>query len=402
MIITLKGANFASSNIGTLSTWTISRNLGTGATYSGATTVNKGAALNATVTIADGYELGSAGVTVTMGGATKSGAATVNGNTITIFIASVTGNVVVKVPTKSVVGEEQVDFTKIKYTNNSVNEASGAIGAAREDRLISHEFIRVQQGDSISIPEDIGCRFILYCYSAPTDSTFLKAYLDCDPDDTDAAVANWGYSYTFSETVASITGATLSYPLYVRIIARADDGGKNGNISPGDFWPYVTYNISADNSHLTLGQGNMYARLHYAPTAVDDASGALLNSSKTNRLATSDIIQVQEGDTISIPETAGYRFICYTYTSTTDDSYTKKLIDCNLEDSTSNAKNWGYSYTFPAAPISTNGSTLSYPLYVRCLFRADDDGANGDIVAADIWNNVTYNIAADNSHLTYL
>ena len=107
MIITLVGANFSSSHIGTLSTWSISRVLGTGATYNGVTSVNKGASFNATVTIASGYELASAGVTVTMGGATQSGVSTVNGNTITIAIGSVTGNVVIKVPTvNTATGEE--------------------------------------------------------------------------------------------------------------------------------------------------------------------------------------------------------------------------------------------------------------------------------------------------------
>ena len=101
MIITLVGASFKDSNIGTLSTWTISRVLGDGATYNGVTYVDKNAALNATVTIAEGYELGSAGVTVTMGGVAVTSGVTVSGNTITINISSVTGNVVVKVPTKN-------------------------------------------------------------------------------------------------------------------------------------------------------------------------------------------------------------------------------------------------------------------------------------------------------------
>lgn len=107
MIITLKGADFSASNIGTLSSWRITRSLGTGATYAGVTSVDKGAAFTAAVTIAEGYELGAAGVTVTMGGNVIS-AATVNGNVITISIASVTGNVVIKVPTVNLsTGEEE-------------------------------------------------------------------------------------------------------------------------------------------------------------------------------------------------------------------------------------------------------------------------------------------------------
>jgi hypothetical protein len=109
MIITLKGANFGTNNIGTLSTWTVSRVLGDGATYSGAAYVNKNSALNATVTIAEGYELGAAGVTVTMGGVVQ--VYTIVDNVITINISSVTGNVVIKVPTKNIVtgGESSGD-----------------------------------------------------------------------------------------------------------------------------------------------------------------------------------------------------------------------------------------------------------------------------------------------------
>ena len=127
MIITLKGADFSSSNIGTLSTWSISRVLGTGATYSGVTYVDKGAALSATVTIADGYELGSAGVTVTMGGVAGS-YATVDGSTVTISISSVTGNVVIKVPTvNSSTGEEDSETTYYIVTYKYVNADGNSI-----------------------------------------------------------------------------------------------------------------------------------------------------------------------------------------------------------------------------------------------------------------------------------
>jgi hypothetical protein len=99
MIITLKNADFSLSNIGTLSTWRISRSLGAGATYDGATSVDKGAAFSATVTIAENYEVSTAGVTVTMGGITLSDAYSISDNVITITIASVTGNVFIQVPT---------------------------------------------------------------------------------------------------------------------------------------------------------------------------------------------------------------------------------------------------------------------------------------------------------------
>ena len=110
MIITLKGADFSASNIGTLSTWRITRSLGSGATYNGPSSVDKDAAFSATVTLAEDYEIGTAGVSVIMGGTILSGAATVNGSTITINIDKVTGNVTIKVPTvnTSTGGDEPV------------------------------------------------------------------------------------------------------------------------------------------------------------------------------------------------------------------------------------------------------------------------------------------------------
>ena len=118
MIITLIGANFGSSNIGTLTTWGITPVLGSGASYSGPAVVDRGASLSATVTIADTHELGSDGVTVTMGGTNQIGAYSIAGNVVTISIASVTGTVVIKVPTKNIVtGDED---TGIEDTSNVV------------------------------------------------------------------------------------------------------------------------------------------------------------------------------------------------------------------------------------------------------------------------------------------
>lgn len=108
MIITLKGANFSESNIGTLSTWRITTVLGAGATSSNTiTSVDResNTGYTTTITIAEGYELGAAGITVTMGGVDITSTA-VSGLTITIP-TKVTGNVVIKVPTQNTAtGEE--------------------------------------------------------------------------------------------------------------------------------------------------------------------------------------------------------------------------------------------------------------------------------------------------------
>lgn len=217
MIITLKGADFSKSNIGTLSTWTISRVLGAGATYSGATLVDKGAALNATVTIADGYEIGSAGVTVTMGGVGQ--AYTISGNVITINITQVTGTVVIKVPTKNIAtgGEEEpdvpsepevnylfnLDFTKKSFADYISDGTLGAITgtlssthSSTGDTFSSTDKSYVALGKSLTFPNNFeiqlriktsdynyvkGCGIPLFTTNAARPWIFLRGEYD-NPD----------------------------------------------------------------------------------------------------------------------------------------------------------------------------------------------------------------------------
>lgn len=133
MIITLKGADFSANKIGTLTTWSVFTTLGGGASYSGASLVNRGAAFSGTVTIAEGYELGSAGVTVMMGGEdVTSTAAAINGSTITISIAAVTGTLYISVPTVNTSTGEEDPTTTVWYQNatndgtaNLANDSGG-------------------------------------------------------------------------------------------------------------------------------------------------------------------------------------------------------------------------------------------------------------------------------------
>lgn len=105
MIITISGANFSASNIGTLDSWMVSTyGIGKGATHSIPSTVKKGDPFNYTITIKDGYEFGT--YSITMGGQTIT--PTVTATTITINIASVTGAIVITVPTINIsTGEEE-------------------------------------------------------------------------------------------------------------------------------------------------------------------------------------------------------------------------------------------------------------------------------------------------------
>lgn len=95
MILTIKGADFSSANIGTLSTYMVSKSIGSGATHSIPNFVEKNASVNWTITLDEGYTFGT--YSVTMGGEVIT--PTVVDNVMTISIAGVTGNVRIVVAT---------------------------------------------------------------------------------------------------------------------------------------------------------------------------------------------------------------------------------------------------------------------------------------------------------------
>lgn len=108
MIITISGANFSASNIGTLSTWTVSKSIGAGAEHSIPSYVDKNSAFNYTITLKDGYTFGT--YSVTMGGQTIT--PTVTETSMKIYIASVTGAIRIEVKTiNSSTGEEDKPVT---------------------------------------------------------------------------------------------------------------------------------------------------------------------------------------------------------------------------------------------------------------------------------------------------
>ena len=95
MIITIKGADFSSANIGTLSTYIISKSIGRGASFDIPSFVDKNSSVNWVITLDEGYTFGT--YSVTMGGNVIT--PSVVDNVMTISIAEVTGNVRIVVAT---------------------------------------------------------------------------------------------------------------------------------------------------------------------------------------------------------------------------------------------------------------------------------------------------------------
>ena len=104
MIITIKGADFSLANIGTLSTYIISKSIGSGASFDIPNFVDKNSSVNWVITLDEGYTFGT--YSVTMGGEVIT--PTVVDNVMTISIAEVTGNVRIVVATVNENGEEDI------------------------------------------------------------------------------------------------------------------------------------------------------------------------------------------------------------------------------------------------------------------------------------------------------
>lgn len=102
MILTIKGADFSSANIGTLNTVSIRKNIGSGITHNIPSFIEKGASVTWTLTLLENYEFGT--YSVTMGDITIT--PTVADRVMTISIANVTATISISVATTYVGADE--------------------------------------------------------------------------------------------------------------------------------------------------------------------------------------------------------------------------------------------------------------------------------------------------------
>ena len=354
---------------------------------------------------------------------------------------------------------------ELQWDNSGgISDANGALQSPGTHRARMSTLVTVKAGDTISVPENSGYKFIIYAYHL--DGSFY-GYVDSDIADTSSNTENWGKTFTFYEGMKTGDNSkTIDVnDLCIRLVFRKDDGGKNGAIDIEDIKPVVMFNITNSDfvtvnfencdiepMYFATGRelGNVpkpvkegyqfagwYAKddvnfttpytketiinesvtlvplfiqfpkenLTWADnTQINDGSGAIEKSSTTNaRVTITDFIKVQKGDTISISRDAGYRFIVYFYTSQDGAYVNNSVVDINEEEPDSYGKdeNWGYSYTFGDTITGYKGSpTVDVEdIYVRIVFRKDDDAGNGAINAVDIKEHVIFDIGANNSHL---
>ncbi len=167
MIITIKGADFSSANIGTLSTYIISKSIGSGATFDIPNFVDKNSSVNWTITLDEGYTFGT--YSVTMGGEVIT--PTVVDNVMTISIAEVTGNVRIVVATiNENIGEDEPD-TPVKPEEPETPGAGTTLTFVNGDAVVVDNIADMQfiigkafNGDSPFKPKDVKGRAVSVGY----------------------------------------------------------------------------------------------------------------------------------------------------------------------------------------------------------------------------------------------
>lgn len=360
MIITLKNADFSLSNIGTLSTWRITRSLGTGATYDGPTSVDKSAAFSATVTIAEGYEIGSAGVTVTMGGVGQT--YTIVGNVVTISITAVTGNIVINVPTVNLsTGEEDEpdvpdtpDIPDIGGDDNIYTLTSADIGTGgwglydkmeSDTRISVKEMINITAGSTIT-------------WDIPSSLKMTITVLKADGTTTDLNKA------IYRQLWATGSGEyTVQEDAKIHLIWAKANASETINVSD---WG-GTYTIDSTPKEITFTT--------YTLTANDIESGGwgwYDKMDNTKRLRTKELIPVSAGTviTIDVPSTLKLCVTVVKKDQSTNSDKTCIIRDIWTTQKTFNVTEDGYLHFVWAKTTDTQtisvsdwGGTYTYRIY---------------------------------------
>ena len=285
MIIYLKGANFSSNNIGTLNTWLIQHSIGIGASSSNtAKTITKGAAYSTTITIDEGYELGAAGITVTMGGTNITSTA-VSG--LTISIGSVTGNVKISVPTVNTSTGEEDSGSGGGGTSDGAISVTWELGAITSNngsnstdlpkqRIRTAGYLQVES--SITIKATGNVEFCPIYYQA--DKTFISSpnkyqTTDCvvnasqyplvrlmirDKTNTSADLTS---KLTELGNSIVITGNFVEIP-YDETSGggTSGGGGSSGTTGVTGIWDGATWKSGAIDSNSGNGSVSMASRIH--------------------------------------------------------------------------------------------------------------------------------------------
>ncbi|MBR2024854.1 MAG: InlB B-repeat-containing protein, partial [Clostridia bacterium] len=334
--------------------------------------------------------------------------------------------------------------------NQTIDIETGEL-ISGSSQVVTNNYIKVNEGDTIGIPSSLGVEFTLYCYNYVGGEYEYVGYVDCNG----ASEGNWSNKCTISEgNVVLVNNGSDKIDFnefYVRMVCKSTNDEE---LSYSDIQDSILFNVvkepdkivtvtfkdgdnvyekeciigtelgkmpSASKENVTfIGWGDendtttvyteesvinasvtlvpvfnefftdVKAYLEWSQSYMIDETGGYLASDASRYLITS-LIKVNEGDTISIPSNSGHRLIIYCYSDQYGTYVANSIIDCNSSDSTSSYENWGYSYTFKNSNVLENGNVVDCEnLYVRVAFRKDDSGKNGSVNIDTIKNNVSF------------
>lgn len=297
-------------------------------------------------------------------------------------------------------------------------------------RAACSSYIRINEGDIISLPEDSDFIFLCYAYyyDYEINEYVYTSYIDLDPKTS----SNWNRYFEFKAGQKDSKGSVLDYDnLYVRLIFKTADM-QNTPFSKDDVKEEIKFNLSSvgfDTVDVTYEydgitrvvkarKGEMISSLlhpekegHYfagwyakddteftnqiteetvieenvtlvakwtmasytweSDIQIHDGRGNL-EYTNAGRITISDYIKVKAGDSITIDRNGGYKFIIYCYTGEEHSYESNSYIDCDSYQTNSDMENWGHTYTFGDTITLGNGNTINTDdVYIRIVFSAN-------------------------------
>lgn len=293
MIITLKGADFSNSNVGTLDTWLITKSLKGVTTTSTVTSVDKDGSYTATFKVTDGYELYNE--YVTMGGVDITEQLVWSDDTTaTLTISKVTGNVYINIVATSISGGDEPDTPSNPAVVSFANEdfevgAYDGTGAAvdmdsRYRTKTTKKFDRdVTFTASTFSDATLPCslRFLVYSGSNKTMSGWITdTYTVPANTEFHMILANAGQSGAVSsrKVVAVPSGATK---LYVNCLKEQKDRAYveiNGQTISGSTFVDGKYHYGDAGAAITTLSSSSKCSSHAEPISVNGVASVVINT----------------------------------------------------------------------------------------------------------------------------
>lgn len=215
MILRILGADFSSANIGTLSTYVISKSIGAGISHNIPNFVDKNSSVTWTLTVEEGYLLGS--YSIIMNGEIIT--PVINENTMTITIPNVTGNVrIVITSINESTGEEETPVVP-PVTPDEPEEPETPTG------------FQTLTGGSWRVVGDSGNRYCIYATIPDGAVVNFKSSSDWDTYKYAIGTANGGDKGASSTWIGGAyqSGAytTTQAASYTIMVARQDNAAMS-------------------------------------------------------------------------------------------------------------------------------------------------------------------------------